>query len=92
MAFSAKPSEAAMSSNQEDGESCYLEGDAECRTWFEQQWWIYPERAHKDRTTNLSFHYGGVLGFRKIYGHEPAMNACFAQHVAYLDKHRRPHP
>lgn len=72
--------------NREDGRSCYASGDAECRTWFERQWHIWPERQHPERTTNLSFHHGGVQAFRAAHGHEPAMSEQFASNVAWLDR------
>lgn len=73
--------------NCTDGKDCYSNGDAETCVWFERQWQIWPTRAHPDRTTNLSFHHGGVLAFREANGHDPKMSRDFASQVARLDRY-----
>jgi len=78
--------------NQAVGYRLYYEDDLAEREWFERQWKIWPERAHQDRTTNVSFHYGGVCAFREINGRDPAMSKDFASHVAWHDRHKEPHP
>jgi len=73
--------------NQADGTSEYTYGGSETQAWFERQWLIWPKRADERFTTNISFHYGGVLAFRKVKGRDPAMSADFASHVAWHDRH-----
>lgn len=72
--------------NRADGQKCYATGDAEIRAWFEHQWEIWPDRAHYDRTTNLSFHRGGVLAFREMHGRDPKMSRDFQSNVQWLDR------
>lgn len=72
--------------NRADGKNCYAAGDAEIRSWFERQWKIWPNRADPERTTNLSFHHGGVQAFREVHGREPQMSGHFEVNVAYMDR------
>jgi hypothetical protein len=73
--------------NQADGKRCYEEGDEETRAWFERQWTMWPRRADERHTTNLSFHYGGVLAFREANGRDPKMSRDFLSNVEWHDRH-----
>ncbi|HIV77305.1 MAG TPA: hypothetical protein H9899_07255 [Candidatus Sphingomonas excrementigallinarum] len=73
--------------NRAEGKDHYATGDAETRAWFEDQWKRWPTRVHQERTTNISFHHGGVLAFREIHGRDPELSRDFRGHVAWLDKH-----
>lgn len=72
--------------NRMQGRECYAKSDAERRAWFEYQWKIWPIRAHDARTTNLSYHHGGVQAYREIHGSDPAMSDSLAENIAFLDK------
>lgn len=72
--------------NREDGHLCYTIGNEEIRQWFEQQWRIWPVRHHQDKTTNLGFHYGGVLAYRKENQKDPSMSRDFASNVKWMDE------
>jgi len=72
--------------NRRDGILLYLNGDAETQAWFEKQWRIWPKRADEQRTTNMSFHYGGVLSYRAMRGRDPMMSRDFASNVAWIDQ------
>ncbi len=76
------------------GQSCYSLGDAETRSWFERQWGMWPIRADERLTTNVSFHYGGVVAFRMEHNKEPQMSRDFRSHVDWHDRHPTPddHP
>lgn len=77
--------------NRAQGKAHYGSGDPETRAWFERQWKIWPNRAHPERTTNISFHYGGVLAFREEHSCEPKISRDLASHVAWFDK-QEPRP
>lgn len=81
--------------NQRDGYTFYSMShgtdrpeDKESLRWFHEQWSIYPKRAHPDRTTNGSFHYGAVIAYRKFNeGRDPpAMSESFRTHVRIMDR------
>lgn len=72
--------------NRGEGQLCYATGNAETRAWFERQWMIWPERAHPERTTNLSFHHGGVQAFRAEHSREPEMSESLRSNIAYMDR------
>lgn len=77
--------------NETEGQYLYAAGDAETKAWFRKQWAIWPERADKRLTTNISLHYGGVVAYRIEHdGQDPPMSPDFASHVAWLDKHKEP--
>jgi hypothetical protein len=44
------------------------------------------ERANEKLTTNISFHYGGVLAYRIEHQDDPVLSTQFASRVAMLDK------
>lgn len=77
--------------NRTEGRACYAAGDAKLRSWFERQWAIWPARADQHRTTNLSFHHGGVLAFREIHGCDPAMSRELKSNVEWFDKQEQKH-
>ena len=72
--------------NQAEGQGLYRTGDPEMRGWFECQWRIWPRRADEKFTTNLSFHYGGVLAFRELHSREPLLSDQFREHVEWMDR------
>jgi len=72
--------------NIHDGRSCYLDDEAS-RPWFERQWSIWPVRADNELTTNISFHYGGVLAYRELHKREPALSDDFRSCVEWHDSH-----
>lgn len=72
--------------NRTDGAELYRNGDAATREWFERQWSIWPARADSAKTTNLSFHHGGVHAFREAHGREPTMSRSFRDNVEWLDR------
>jgi hypothetical protein len=72
--------------NVTEGKDCYATGDAETQAWFESQWKIWPTRSHQERTTNVAFHYGGVLAFREARGFDPEMSRDFRSHVDWHDR------
>lgn len=59
----------------------------EDRDWFEEQWRIWPFRAHPDRPTSLAFLYGGLQVYRDMNEFEPEMSERFRENVKWLDKH-----
>lgn len=71
--------------NRLDGQYCYAAGDSETREWFHRQWKIWPRRADDRLTTNIGFHYGGVLAFRIEHGRDPEMSRDFKSHVDWHD-------
>ncbi|WP_426261542.1 hypothetical protein [Sphingomonas sp. DC1100-1] len=76
---------------QFEGAENYAASGPADRLWFELQWREWPHRVNDDRTTNISFHYGGVQAYRKIHGSDPAMSTDFRSHVEWLDR-RQPVP
>jgi len=74
--------------NQIEGRYHYLAGTAKDREWFEWQWMIWPKRADERKTTNLSFLYGGVTGYRTLAGRDPQTSADLRTHVDWLDRHQ----
>lgn len=74
-------------SNRTTGQYLYAAGDAETKAWFAKQWAIWPERADPKLTTNISLHYGGVLGYRIEHGRDPEMSDDFRSHVEWHDQH-----
>lgn len=73
--------------NQREGQACYSIGDRETKDWFERQWAVWPERADPRLTTNLSFHYGGVLAYRIEHdGADPPMSSQFKSSIKFLEE------
>lgn len=72
--------------NRGEGYEYYKIGGERARLWFEEQWRIWPNRAHPQRTTNLSYHHGAVNAYREVHGRDPGMSDQFKSNVAYLDR------
>lgn len=72
--------------NRTTGQLLYAQGDAETRDWFERQWAAWPERVDPRLTTNLSFHYGGVVAYRIEHERDPPMSAAFKSNIQFLEK------
>ena len=71
--------------NQTQGQYLYAVGDQEAKDWFHRQWKIWPKRADERLTTNISLHYGGILGYRAEHGSNPEMSADLTSHISWLD-------
>lgn len=76
--------------NRIEGQYLYAAGDQETKEWFHEQWRIWPERANPRLTTNLSFHFGGVIAFRIEHGKDPEMSDQFRSNVEYLTREYQP--
>lgn len=74
-------------SNIQEGKELYLSGDSEVKDWFHLQLKKWPIRVDPEKTTNISFLYGAVLGFRERHGSDPEYSDDFQHNVRYLDKH-----
>jgi len=74
-------------SNSAEGQCLYATADKKTREWFERQWKIWPERADKRLTTNISLHYGGVVAYRAEHDRDPEMSSDFRSHVLWHDRH-----
>jgi hypothetical protein len=77
-----------MNNNQTEGRYLYRVGDAEARALFERQWVIWPDRADERLTTNISFHYGAIIAYRREFGKEPVLSNNLVPYVAILDKYK----
>lgn len=75
--------------NQTEGQEHYSSGDDKTKEWFHTQWKIWPKRADERFTTNMSFHYGGVLAYREEHKQEPPMSEQFKSCVAQLDRYKK---
>lgn len=74
-----------MSDNLNGGRTVYENADPEEMAWFLKQWAIWPKRAHKDFTTNGSFHYGAFCAHREK-NKDTVISAEFEQHVSVMDR------
>lgn len=72
--------------NRNTGQLLYASGDAETRDWFERQWAAWPARVDPRLTTNLSFHYGGVVAYRIEHDRDPEMSAEFKSNIKFLEE------
>lgn len=75
--------------NAVTGQYLYASGDAETKDWFQRQWAAWPVRVDERLTTNITMHYGGVLGYRAEHGVDPEMSRDFRSHVEWHDKNTR---
>lgn len=71
--------------NRDTGQLFYAQGDRETRDWFERQWAAWPERVGPRLTTNLSFHYGGVVACRIEHERDPEMSAALKSNIQFLE-------
>jgi hypothetical protein len=55
----------------------------EVKSWFEQQAKIWPNRYNKDKTINLAFLYGCLLGYREENEKNPELSEQFADCIQY---------
>ena len=53
--------------------------------WFLKQWEQWPVRVDPENTTNISFLYGGILGYREVYGIDPPISGDLQVHVDFFD-------
>jgi len=74
--------------NQKEGHECYTLGSPSTRDWFLRQWAIWPERADKDKTTNISFHYGALIACREDGNVEPTLSPQFRTNVEWFDNNQ----
>jgi hypothetical protein len=74
-----------IENNMVTGQYLYASGDQETRYWFRKQWLIWPKRADKRLTTNISLHCGGVIAYRiENDGRDPPMSDQFRECVDTL--------
>lgn len=73
--------------NQTNGYELYKKGEESLISWFHEQWKHWPTRVNPNNTTNLSFHFGGILAYREIHKKEPEISNDLKSSIKWSDRY-----